>query len=146
MSAPIDITEVQQAARDTIAAHAYFTGLSVIMDDGTIQNQEETALAAAGKCVVVGPVLVGDLSGQGSGAGLLIVGIAVIYEVNPNKSDTDPLEMVKKGTAALLGYSVTDKRNNFAMAEEFLNIRVDDQGLRAYTAIYEKLAAMRHTD
>lgn len=146
MSAPIDIAEVQQAARDTIAAASYFTGRAVLLDNGKIQAAEEAALADPGECVVVGPLRDGELSGQGSGAGLLRVGIAVYYEVNAAVSGTSVVEMMKKGTAALLGYSVNDKRNNFMQAQDAFLISVDDQGLRIYTAFYEKLAAMRYTD
>lgn len=146
MSAPIDITEVQQAAKDTIQAAAYFAGKVVLLDNGAIQAHEEEALDASGECVVVGPVLGADLSGQGSGAGLVIVGIGVQYKINPAKSQTNVLEMLKKGTAALLAYSVNDKRNNFSLAQGFFELWLDDQGVRAYQAFYEKLAAMRYTD
>ena len=146
MSAPINITEVQTAAQTAIAAAAYFTGRTVLLDNGKIQQQEEDALQDVGECVVVGPLLDGDLTGQGSGAGLLRVGLAVHYEVNPKLSETNVLEMYQKGTAALLAYSVDDKRNNFSLAQAAFVISVDDQGLRVYTAFYEKLAALRHTD
>lgn len=148
MSEPIDITEVQQAARDAIATATYFSGKVVLRDNGKVQAQEEAAIGedGDGECVIVGPILDGDLTGQGSGAGLVRVGIGVTYEVNPEVSSTDPLEMMKKGTAALLAYSVNDKRNNFSLAQAMFVISVDDQGLRAYTAFYEKLAALRHTD
>lgn len=147
MSAPINITEVQAAAHAAISAAAYFAGKAVLLDNGRIQAEEEAAInGALGLCVVVGPLLDGDLTGQGSGAGLLRVGFGVTYEINPNISDIDPLELMQKGSAALLAYSVADKRNNFSLALKMFVIEVDDQGLRSYTAFYEKIAALRHTD
>lgn len=148
MSEPIDITEVQAAAQAAIAAASYFAGKVVLLDNGKIQKQEEAAIndEAKGECVVVGPLEGADAVGQGSGAALVDVGIGVRYKVNPHISDTDPLEMMKKGTAALLAYSVTDKRNNFRLAGEFLTLWTEDPGLREYLAFYIKPAALRHTD
>ena len=152
MSAPIDLTAVQQAARDTIAAHSYFATKAVLLDNGVVQDQEEAALngvnadVTAGECVTVLPLLDGELTGMGASAGQINVGVGVRYAVNPQKSATDPLELMKKGTAALLGYSSAEKRNNFKLAQKAFLIDVDDQGCRAFTAFYEKLCEMKFSD
>lgn len=147
MSAPIDIADVQSTAAAVIKAHAYFADITVIADDGAKQEAEEEALNNAGACVTVLPILDGDKAGDGHSSALVVVGLGVRYAVNPQKEGIpNPLEMLKKGTAALFGYSADEKRNSFRLAQKAFLIEVDDQGLRAYTAFYEKLAALRLTD
>jgi len=149
MGQPIAIEAVKPLVRSTIAAHTFFTSQTVLDDNGDSMELEEAALnnPALGQCVTVLPLLDAELmSLQGHGAALLRVGLAVRFAVNPAKHQLDVLEMMRKGTGALLAYSIADKRDCFSVAPKAFIISDGDPGLLAYTCFFEKACVMRYTD
>jgi hypothetical protein len=143
MSDAIDhLKDIPTVAVDTLEGHAYFTGKTIIADDGTKRDTIETALLNSGFCVSVDLPIDASEMQDAPGVSETEILLPVHVQVNPevNGAQATPvsiLEAVENVFAALLGYS--NGANRFtALPSKPFELIVSDKGLTAYVCWLKK--------
>jgi hypothetical protein len=145
----LSLTSIQATVRSAIAAHAYFSGVSVIADDGRQDPAIETELTTKGFVVVVCPILGAKAVSQAGGRLLLVSEIVVRVMESPEVNAANG--GAQKGTtaaiaavcAAVLGWRPAGglpgtSEKLFEAAPDFLAITNYDPGLIIYDLNFQK--------
>lgn len=132
----MNLLTLQSALRDLIAADPYFTGNTVISDNGLIDEQIEGALSTKGACIVVRPVIrwgaTQNVATHSFGGAALLVEVLVnpYQNAQPSGAGWVPLEAAIKVVQAANGLpEKAGKRWLTAGDIELLSL---DSGLFAY--------------
>ena len=143
--------DIQELARSLIAAATYFTGVSVIADEGLSLNVDETALASDGLSVIVAPITSWSEQQSVQGSAEVLVEVLVRVRMNPTvnaqrETRRKILDAISEIYTALLQYVGDDGEGNPSGADAF-RIQSDsgflvenDVGLREYDLLFEKTA------
>jgi hypothetical protein len=140
----IDLKDIQSRAKTEIEARAYFTGKTVVIDDGTKKSTIEAALGDGGDgfCVVIGlPISAVELQ-DAPGVSETEIVLPIEVQVNPsqNAAQETPvniLEAIDELFGAILDYS--NGANAFAaVASKPFELVVSDEGLLAYVCWFRK--------
>ncbi|MCL5099268.1 MAG: hypothetical protein M1608_17385 [Candidatus Omnitrophica bacterium] len=136
----ITIGDIQSTVVDLIEAESYFAGKSVIEDLGKSQKEIEAALRSPGACIVVPPVLAGDLLTQTKGATISSIGLMVKILVNPNATLTgfDIYQAITQIVHAVLSYTAERGEKPFEIADNLFTLSHFDPGLLAYDLFFTK--------
>lgn len=140
----LSIGSIQTTLQTAIAAHPYFSGISVIVDDGRQDLAIETQLTGNGFVVVIPPVLGGKTLSQGGGRLLIAAEVMVRVMLNPEANAAAGTGAQKGAyaaiaaiTAAVLGWRPAGglpgtSEKLFEAAADFLAISNFDPGLIIY--------------
>jgi hypothetical protein len=142
----IDLKDIQAAAATLISAHAYFTGWTVIQDDGAKKQQREAALndSAIGRVIEINLPVDGDQTDDGpavsEGYASFSVEVAINPEINSalGASAVNPLEAVENVFAALFRDASASGTNRFEAMEKPWALLVYDPGLIVYGCFFRR--------
>lgn len=145
----LSLTSIQSTVRSVIAANPYFSGVSVIADDGLQDPAIETELTTKGFTVVVCPIIGGKAVSQAGGR--IVVLAEIVVRVMQNPEVNSAVGGAQKGTtaaiaaicAAVLGWRPAGglpgtSEKLFEAAEDFLAISNFDPGLIIYDLTFQK--------
>jgi hypothetical protein len=139
----IAFEDAQQHATDLIAAHAYFSGETVIAELGLGSDAREAALNGRGICVSVLPLDEGRASSQGTAAAGVRVSVITLLEVNPRvnaeQAQKDVYLAIKAIKAALLAYTGVNPNDRYSVAERAFDFSDHDPGLLGYLQTFNKI-------
>jgi len=135
--------DLQTHATALIAAHAFFTGQTVLEDRGNKEKEIEEALRTIGQAVAVPLILDGVTStgAQGGGTAILDCGLAVLLKQNPKKASLDIYEMMVAVKAALLGYNSRNPNDVYRMSDKAFIVDDTDPGAITYHLFFDKRVA-----
>lgn len=149
----IDFADIQSTAKAALEAHAYFSDVSVLLDDGTIDPDIERALGEDGSGVVVIVCLPYRATRVASGPGLggLQVDVAIQIRMNPTQNEAsagagkDMNELIRSAFEAILGWRPSSGPGKwvFEAAGTPLELAPAMQGEIAYDLNFEKLATFK---
>lgn len=146
----LSIANIQTTLQAAIAAHPYFAGITVIVDDGRQDAAIETQLTGNGFVVVIPPVLGGKALSQAGGKLLLAAEVMVRVMLNPEANSAAGTGAQKGAyaaiaavTAAVLGWRPAGglpgtSEKLFEASADFLAISNFDPGLIIYDLSFTK--------
>lgn|SRR5574343_105109 len=140
----LELKDIQNAAVTAIQAGEYFSGVTVLKDDGTILDELEAAVTDSGMAIAVGLPIAGKLYAQTIGSAHLEVTLPVEVQVNPKVNaagaNRDINEAAMRVASALLGYhTANDTADNFELDDNPLALITTDGGLLIYVLLFKKL-------
>jgi hypothetical protein len=142
----IALKDVQTAARDLIAGHAYFASENVIDDRGVSDPVIEKALRERGICVVVEPILAGKVTTHGGKIAVVDCEIFIQIQINPviNNGAKDIYLGISNIVAALTAPGPINPNDRFFLKPEGNAIQLSsfEPGLWAYDLTFTKVAVV----
>jgi hypothetical protein len=142
-------SEVQSTARAAIAAGSYWSGFSVIADDGLQGDVIKAAIADKCACVVVSPMLGGGVAEQVKGHAALDCDFLVKIKLvpRPANSDADPIvyeyakdfhACVEETVALLLQYAVARGDSPFQFNPDAYVLSDEEDGTITHNLLFTK--------
>lgn len=140
------LSTIQSVAQAQIAAHAFFSGRSVLVNDGRQRDAIEAALNTAGFVVIVDLPLSGVPTEQFQDVTIAEVTLPVRVVLNPEvDATTNLLDAVEAVHNALKAYSPTDEANRFTFDNEGFQLFTFDDGTVAFHLLFTKLTPLSET-
>ena len=146
----IALANIQAAIQTVIAANAYLSGISVIVDNGLQDPAIEDQLVGKGFVIVIPPILGGKTLTQAGGKIVLLADVMVRVMVNPEANATantgaqkGTYEAIAAVTKAVLGWRPAGglpgtSEKLFEASNDFLAISNFDAGLIIYDLTFTK--------
>lgn len=146
----LSLSNIQTTLQSAIAANPYFSGISIIVDDGLQDPAIETQLTGKGFVIVIPPVLGGKALSQAGGKVLLSAEVMVRVMLNPEANaaagtgaQKGAYAAIAAVTASVLGWRPAGglpgtSEKLFEAAADFLAISNFDPGLIIYDLSFTK--------
>ena len=136
------LEDLQTEARDLIAAADYWSGSTVLVDDGKQVSAEADALRTGGHVGRVLLPLVGDLESMGAGDDVVRVRLGIRIAINTSLAWKNILILLKTAKAALLDYEPANPDDRYTLADQVFELDDSDPGELAMLLTVEKLCTI----
>ena len=140
-----DLKDIQELARVTIAADAYFAAALVVADVGLSNADIESALTNRGFAVIIDVPVDARSVYTTSGSIECYVTLPVHVQINPRENAKEGgaqvviTEAVEKVFAALLGYDTGEEADRFEADGDLFQLVAQSEGLWAYVLWFRKM-------